>query len=121
MGRTSAATTAVKAERSEPEGSLDGSREEQRQAAIVRADCGPAWRSGVTSETSRAAHRLPAVQAGFYRDSGGTEPVDAFISALEPEVQEEVDYTISLLNRLSSDDPPLPFPFSSQVQGQLRE
>lgn len=61
------------------------------------------------------------MQAVFYRDSKGVEPVDAFVAALEPEVQEEVDYTISLLNRLTGDDPPLPFPFSSQIQGQLRE
>lgn len=61
------------------------------------------------------------MQAVFYRDSSGMEPVDAFISELDPEVQEEVDYTVALLNRLSGDDHPLPFPFSSQVQGQLRE
>lgn len=44
-----------------------------------------------------------------------------FIDALPPERQEEIDFTISLLNRLGSHDPPLPFPHSSQVEGQLRE
>lgn len=29
--------------------------------------------------------------------------------------------TISLMNRLRPTDPPLPFPYSSQVQGQLQE
>jgi phage-related protein len=40
---------------------------------------------------------------------------------LPVDVQEEIDYTINLLNRLTPTDPPLPFPFSSQVAGQLRE
>ncbi len=35
--------------------------------------------------------------------------------------QEEIDFKIGLLNRLTSSDPPLPFPHSSQVDGQLRE
>jgi len=62
------------------------------------------------------------VQAVYYRDGDGTEPVNDFIDALTPpEKQEEIDYTISLLNRLGPNDPPLPFPYSSQVEGQLRE
>ena len=44
-----------------------------------------------------------------------------FIDALPPERQEELDFKIRLLNRLSSSHPPLPFPHSSQVDGQLRE
>lgn len=47
--------------------------------------------------------------------------MNEFIDALPPEWQEEIDFTISLLNRLGSHDPPLPFPHSSQVEGQLRE
>jgi phage-related protein len=61
------------------------------------------------------------VQAVYYRDSKGVEPVNDFIDALPPERQEELDFKIGLLNRLSSSDPPLPFPHSSQVEGQLRE
>lgn len=61
------------------------------------------------------------MQAVYYRDRDGTEPVNDFIDQLSPECQEEIDYTISLLNRLVSNDPPLPFPHSSQVEGQLRE
>jgi phage-related protein len=61
------------------------------------------------------------VQAVYYRDSNGVEPVDDFIDALPPERQEELDFKIGLLNRLTSTDPPLPFPHSSQVDGQLRE
>lgn len=57
----------------------------------------------------------------YYRDSNGVEPVNDFIDALPPERQEELDFKIGLLNRLTSTDPPLPFPHSSQVDGQLRE
>ena len=62
-----------------------------------------------------------AMQAVYYRDSGGREPVNDFIDSLPPERQEEIDHTVSLLNRLGPSDPPLPFPHSSQVEGQLRE
>ena len=61
------------------------------------------------------------MQAVYYRDCDGSEPVNDFIDALPPERQEEIDHTISLLNRLFPNDPPLPFPHSSQVEGQLRE
>jgi phage-related protein len=61
------------------------------------------------------------VQAVYYRDSDGVEPVNDFIDALAPERQEELDFKIGLLNRLTSTDPPLPYPHSSQVDGQLRE
>ncbi|MHB8509295.1 MAG: type II toxin-antitoxin system RelE/ParE family toxin [Candidatus Dormibacteria bacterium] len=64
---------------------------------------------------------MHTMQAVFYRDTQGREPVDAFIDALPVEVQEEIDYTVGLLNRLGPRDPPLPFPFSSQVEGPLRE
>ncbi len=61
------------------------------------------------------------MKAVYYRAADGTEPVNAFIEELPIDVQEELDYTIELLNRLGPNDPPLPFPFSSQVAGQLRE
>jgi phage-related protein len=61
------------------------------------------------------------VQAVYYRDRDSREPVDAFIEGLDPARQEELDFKIGLLNRLSSTDPPLPFPHSTQVDGQLRE
>ncbi len=57
----------------------------------------------------------------YYRDRNGVEPVNDFIDALPPDRQEELDFKIGLLNRLTSTDPPLPFPHSSQVDGQLRE
>lgn len=49
------------------------------------------------------------------------EPVNEYINGLAPVRQEELDFKIGLLNRLTSSDPPLPFPHSSQVDGQLRE
>jgi phage-related protein len=61
------------------------------------------------------------MQAVYYRDADGNEPVNDFIDALPAEHQEELDHTVDLLNRLTSSDPPLPFPYSSQVEGQLRE
>lgn len=48
------------------------------------------------------------MQAVYYRDRDGREPVNDFIDALPPERQEEIDFTISLLNRLGPNDPPLP-------------
>ena len=57
----------------------------------------------------------------YYRERNGVEPVNDFIDALPPERQEELDFKIGLLNRLTSTDPPLPFPHSSQVDGPLRE
>ena len=83
----------------------------------------PSRSSQVTAsqEGSAAVPTLAGVQAVYYRDADGHEPVNDFIGGLSPERQEEIDYTISLLNRLGPKDPPLPFPYSSQVDGQLRE
>lgn len=61
------------------------------------------------------------MQAVYYRTRDGTEPVNDFIDSLAPERQEELDYKVGLLNRMTNNDPPLPFPHSSQVDGQLRE
>jgi phage-related protein len=54
----------------------------------------------------------------YYRDVNGTEPVDAFIDALEPKVQVVLDNQIA---RIALFGPHLPFPHSSQVEGELRE
>jgi phage-related protein len=61
------------------------------------------------------------MQAVYYRDRDRREPVNEFIDTQLVDVQEEIDYTIDLLNRLTATDPPLPFPLSSQVAGRLRE
>src|SRR6266571_1950380 len=62
-----------------------------------------------------------SMQAVYYRDSHGHEPVNEYIDRLSLERQVEIDAAINLLNRLQPTDPPLPFPHSSQVEGQLRE
>ena len=62
------------------------------------------------------------LQAVFYRASDGSEPVDDFIEALnDPNMQAAIDNQIDRLNMLRPNDPPLPFPHSSQIEGELRE
>jgi hypothetical protein len=57
----------------------------------------------------------------YYRASDGSEPVDEFIEALrDPDRQAALDQ-IERLNMLRPNDPPLPFPWSSQLEGELRE
>jgi len=61
------------------------------------------------------------MQAVYYRDLAGKEPVRDYLEALPPELREEIVATVKLLNQLAPNDPPLPFPISSQVEGSLRE
>ncbi|MBV9281838.1 MAG: hypothetical protein JOZ41_17305, partial [Chloroflexi bacterium] len=58
---------------------------------------------------------MASMQAVYYRDPEGKEPVYDALDRLPPERREEIAYTIGLLNRLEREDPPLPFPHSSQV------
>jgi len=60
-------------------------------------------------------------QAVYYRDASGREPVDAWIDTLPAKVALKVDDSIDLLNGLPDNAPPLAFPFSSQIDGSLRE
>lgn len=79
-----------------------------------------------------------ATQAVNYRAGDGSEPVVEFLNRefpLEPkkknpsakEIQAAatkrvtVDLQIDRLNGLANDDPPLPFPHTSQIEGPLRE
>ncbi len=61
------------------------------------------------------------MQAVFYRQSDGIEPVDDHIAGLLVAHQAAIDGQIDWLNRVTPDDPPLSFPHSSQVRGSLRE
>jgi phage-related protein len=61
------------------------------------------------------------VQAVYYRAADGSEPVSDYIDSLAPQSQAALDNQIDRLNILDTDDPPLPFPHSSQVEGELRE
>jgi len=64
---------------------------------------------------------MAKMHAVYYRDADGVEPVDDFIDHLPPRVQASLDLQIDRLNDLRDIDPPLPFPHSSQVEGELRE
>jgi phage-related protein len=59
--------------------------------------------------------------AKFYRAPDGTEPVADFIDGLPVEARASVAFSIELLNELTDEHPYLPFPHSSQVEGELSE
>jgi phage-related protein len=61
------------------------------------------------------------MQAVFYRSVDRQEPVDDFIGRLNVKRQVAIDNQIDRLNDLTDNGPPLPFPHSSQVDGELRE
>ena len=60
-------------------------------------------------------------QAVYYRNRDGSEPVSDFIDRLSIKRQVALDNQIDRLNMLGPDFPHLPFPHSSQVEGELRE
>jgi phage-related protein len=62
-----------------------------------------------------------ALQAVYYRSPDGQEPVRALIDELAVETQVAIDNQVDRLNLLSDEVPHLPFPHSSQVEGELRE
>jgi phage-related protein len=61
------------------------------------------------------------MRAVYYRAPDGCEPVHDYIDGLPVRCQVLLDNQIDLLNRLTTNDPPLAFPHSSQVRGELRE
>ena len=64
---------------------------------------------------------MPRTQAIYYRDRRGCQPVVEFIDELPMKHRVGVDLAIDRLNGLSPSEPPLAFPASSQVDGELRE
>lgn len=64
---------------------------------------------------------MAAFHAVYYRESDGAEPVRSFLDDLDDEVHAVVAQQIDRLNLLSDEVPHLPFPHSSQVDGELRE
>jgi len=60
-------------------------------------------------------------QAVFYRDASGREPVREFLDSLDDDSRAAIEHQIGRLNLLSDAMPHLPFPHSSQVEGELRE
>lgn len=61
------------------------------------------------------------LQAVYFRDADGHEPVREFVDGLDEREQAALDGQIGRLNLLSDEVPHLPFPHSSQVNGELRE
>ena len=59
--------------------------------------------------------------AVYYRESGGAEPVRDSLDNLDDEVAAVLAQQIDRLNLLSDEVPHLPFPHTSQVDGELRE
>jgi len=65
--------------------------------------------------------QMAGMQAIYYRERTGREPVRVFMRALDVAGREAVAWGVELLNEMGVNDPPLPFPYSSQVAGDLRE
>ena len=62
------------------------------------------------------------MQAVYYRARDGSQPVRDFVQSLKPlTVRVVVENQIDRLNLCTENGPPLPFPHSSQVEGELRE
>lgn len=64
---------------------------------------------------------MSGLQAVYYRAADDTEPVREFIADLDVKQQAALLRQIDRLNDLSDAVPHLPFPHSSQVEGELRE
>jgi phage-related protein len=60
-------------------------------------------------------------QAVYYRASDGSEPVNEFVESLDVRRQVVLDNQIDRLNTLDPSNPHLPFPHSSQIEGEIRE
>lgn len=61
------------------------------------------------------------LQAVYFRAVDGAEPVRDFIESLDPKRRAALLRQLDRLNDLSDAMPHLPFPHSSQVDGELRE
>lgn len=65
---------------------------------------------------------MKGVQAIYYRDKRGDEPVDEFIESLPAKRAAKIDGQVEEhLNGRPADAPPPQFPISSQIEGELRE
>ena len=61
------------------------------------------------------------LQAVYYRQTDGIEPVDSFVDELDDKRQAAIDKQIDRVNMLTTQQPHMPFPHSSQIEGELRE
>jgi phage-related protein len=62
-----------------------------------------------------------SLQAVYYRAADGQEPVRDYIDALDGRRRAALAHQLARLNGLTDAHPHLPFPYSSQVEGELRE
>ena len=86
---------------------------------------GPSWlrrsQAAVRQPSGRRQRILRAMQAVYHRAPDGSEPVKQFFDRLSAPRQVVLSNQIGLLNLLGPSDPPLAFPHSSQIDGELRE
>jgi phage-related protein len=68
-----------------------------------------------------ASHVPRQLVAKFYRATDGAQPVDAFIEKQTTAIQLAIDRQIDRINLLDECHPHLAFPYSSQIEGELRE
>lgn len=61
------------------------------------------------------------LQAVYYRAADGDQPVRDYIGALDGRRRAALAHQLARLNELTDRHPHLPFPHSSQVDGELRE
>jgi phage-related protein len=54
----------------------------------------------------------------FYQEADGSAPVEGFLDSLRPEGRAKA---LALVQALKAHGPSLPFPYSSQVAGKIRE
>ena len=59
-----------------------------------------------------------AWQVDFYEDAQGNAPVEAFLDGLTEKQRAKL---LAAIKKLEEYGPTLPFPYSSQVEGKLRE
>ncbi len=62
-----------------------------------------------------------AMQAVFYRDPDGNEPVLEVLDSLPDRKRAVIENQLDRLNTQEPDEPPLPQPWTSQIEGKLRE
>lgn len=61
------------------------------------------------------------MQAVFYRESDGNEPVLDVLNSLPDRKRTVIENQLDRLNMQEPDEPPLPQPWTSQIEGELRE
>jgi hypothetical protein len=61
---------------------------------------------------------VAAWQVDFYEEESGSAPVEDFLESLPKKQRAKA---LAVIRKLEEEGPTLPFPFSSQVKGALRE